>query len=384
MYVVERDSSLAAGGKKFIFKIDINGATNLLDPGYTLLAGTTLEQHSADDLVSGLPSGAVVPVNKVKVTNLPSIGYLAGDKPEGLALLDDGRLAVLNDNDFGLDDVALTGDGNIFLQPEPVPVVLGVIDFTQENGLDASDRDNMINVAEWPVFGMYMPDGVASYTVGGQQYFVTANEGDSRDYDEVRIDDLELNASVFDASLLEEENLGRLACSIADGDIDPEQAGYEQLHVYGARSLSIWDAFGNLVYDSGSLLEDVTAMYDPWNFNSTNDENLSFDTRSDAKGPEPEDVVVGQIGDDYYAFLGLERIGGIFIMQVTDPSAPVFVDYVNNRDFIGNAELGLAGDLGPEGLEFVAAEDSPTGHPLLIVGNEVSGTTTVYTVNIAP
>ena len=77
-------------------------------------------------------------------------------------------------------------------------------------------------------------------------------------------------------------------------------------------------------------------------------------------------------------FLGLERIGGIMIYDVTDPTAPVFVEYVNQRDFAAATEA--AGDLAPEGIAFVPADVSPTGAPLLIVANEFSGTTTVYEV----
>ena len=78
----------------------------------------------------------------------------------------------------------------------------------------------------------------------------------------------------------------------------------------------------------------------------------------------------------------LERIGGIVAFDIHDPSAPRFVEYVNNRVFSGDAVAGTAGDLGPEGIDFVPAEDSPTDQPLLVVGNEVSGTTTVYELTV--
>lgn len=43
--------------------------------------------------------------------------------------------------------------------------------------------------------------------------------------------------------------------------------------------------------------------------------------------------------------------------------------------------LDRAGDLGPEALTFVSRKDSPIKRPLVIVGNEVSGTTTVFRVD---
>ena len=82
----------------------------------------------------------------------------------------------------------------------------------------------------------------------------------------------------------------------------------------------------------------------------------------------------------------MERVGGIFVYDVTDPAQAEFVTYTNNRDFTVDydednvAATSLAGDLGPEGLTFVSKEDSPTADALLIAGNEVSGTTTVFSV----
>jgi len=379
MVVIERDSSFDAEGKKFIYRIDLAGATNVL--GATLpVAGKTLEQHTADEIIGG----GVNPVNKVKILNLPSIGYVAGDKPEGLVVLDDGRMVVLNDNDFSVGGGDIPGDGDIVLPAEFAPVVLGIIDFEEvSNGLDASNRDDEINITNWPVLGMYMPDAVDSFTVDGNHYFVTANEGDSRDYDEDRIKDAELDMSLFpDADDLQEnENLGRLKFSLLDGDIDGDDE-LEQIHVYGGRSMSVWDIYGNLVFDSGDLFEQVVARAHPLDFNSTNDENLSFDDRSDDKGPEPEGVEIGVIGDTTYAFITLERIGGIVILDVTDPYDTQYVSYVNTRNFLGNPEYGAAGDLAPETMVFIPAADSPTGAPLLVVANEVSGTTTVFKVNL--
>ncbi len=119
-----------------------------------------------------------------------------------------------------------------------------------------------------------------------------------------------------------------------------------------------------------------------WAFNANNDETPSGDSRSDDKGVEPESVVVGQVQGRTYAFVGLERIGGVMVFDITDPRKPSYVDYVNERDWDAegeDAEAGL-GDMGAEGLAFMPASDSPSGAALLVVANEVSGSTTVYEV----
>lgn len=251
-------------------------------------------------------------------------------------------------------------------------------------GLDASKDDGAIDITTHPVQGMYMPDAIASYeTPGGEEFVVTANEGDAREYDgfeeEVEVQDLTLDPEAFpDAEELQkEENLGGLKVTSTSPQ-GPD--GYTELHSFGARSVSILDRSGQMVWDSGDAFEQLVAAHHPEDFNSTNDENDSFDNRSDNKGPEPEGVTVGAIGEQRYAFVGLERDSGIAVVDVTDPASAGVVGYATDRDFSGDAEAGTAGDLGPEGLHFIAAGDSPTGEPLLIVGNEVSGTTTIWQV----
>ncbi|PVV06950.1 MAG: alkaline phosphatase [gamma proteobacterium symbiont of Ctena orbiculata] len=262
-----------------------------------------------------------------------------------------------------------------------------------ENALDVSNRDDMINIANWPIKGMYQPDAITSYKFHGRTFIVTANEGDSRDYDgfseEERVKDLDLDAEAFpDAATLQaDENLGRLKTTTVNGDIDGD-GDFDEIYSYGARSFSIRNARGKLVYDSADDFERITAELLPNDFNSNNDENDSFDSRSDDKGPEPEGVAVGEIEDRTYAFIGLERVGGIMVYDITNPYRVSFVDYLNNRDFSVDAELPdgstnpLVGDLGPEGITFIAEDDSPVESPLLVVGNEVSGTTTIYAIDV--
>ncbi|NEO42575.1 MAG: calcium-binding protein [Moorea sp. SIOASIH] len=377
LFVIERDSAVGDTAKKFIFQIDLTAATNLLAPDApTLPTDSTLEQLSADDL----DALGIQAVNKIKVTNLPSIGYLAGDKPEGLALLDDGKLAVLNDNDFGVLDQQIPVDGSVPLNPNLTPVLLGLIDLGENNALDASNEDNGINIQNWPVFGLYQPDGIASFEANGQTYYVTANEGDIRDEEE-RIANLTLDPEAFpDAETLQPESqLGRLRISTIDGDLDND-GDFDQLFSYGGRSFSIWDEFGNLVFDSGDDFERITAQQVPELFNSSGTPD-TFDDRSDNQGPEPEGIVTGVINDRTYTFIGLERIGGVIVYDVTNPTAPEFVQYLPN-DNGGNPDDPV--DREPEGLTFIPVEDSPNGEPLLIVAQEASQTITVFSVNPGP
>lgn len=263
---------------------------------------------------------------------------------------------------------------------------LGFADHSRQGqGLDTSDRDSAINIANWPVLGMYQPDGIASFSVAGETFLITANEGDAREYtgtpgfvEEARVSSLNLDPSVFvnGAFLKQNANLGRLNVSKAMGNTDGD-GDYDALYSFGARSFSILTSSGVRIYDSGDDIEQLTAATYPLNFNASNSNN-TFDDRSDNKGPEPEGVTTGEAYGRIFAFIVLERIGGVLVYDVSDPFAPQFVQYINNRNFLAAANTAAAGDLGPEGVHFIKEGDSPTGKPLLVVANEVSATTTVY------
>ncbi len=252
-------------------------------------------------------------------------------------------------------------------------VALGTKDWSALT-LDASDRDDGINLTNWEVRGLYQPDGIAAYSVGGVSYLVTANEGDSRDYDgyseEARIKDLALDPALYPAAYADtiqaNETLGRLktTTAVAEGDT--------ALYTLGGRSFSIWNgATSALVYDSAADFEHITAAQTPELFNADSGDPEAVDTRSDDKGPEPESVVLGAINGRTYAFIGLERgPGGVMVYDVTNPQAPAFVRYVP----------GHAGDISPEGLAFIPAAQSPTGNALLVIAHEVTGSTTVYEI----
>jgi hypothetical protein len=242
-------------------------------------------------------------------------------------------------------------------------------------GLDASDQDGGINIRPWPIKGMFLPDGIAAYNVRGQNYLVTANEGDTRDWpgfrEDVRLSTRTLDTNVFPngADLKRTNNLGRLAVSSVDGDIDHD-GDLDEIYSYGGRSFSIWTATGDLVFDSGDQIEQLTAAVFPTRFNA-----------SPSKGPEPEGVTIGKAFGRTLAFIVLERIGGVVVYDISDPFEPALVDYVNTRVFTSPFNFATAGDLGPEGVIFIEADDSPNGKPLIVVTHEVSGSTVVYQVN---
>jgi len=285
-------------------------------------------------------------------------------------------------------------------------VGLGLKDHSIEgNALEASDQNpnGPINIRNWPVHGMYQPDAIHAVTLQGRTYVITANEGDARDYpgfsEELRLGNaayaLDPVAFPNAAELKAPTALGRLTVSTATGDLDGD-GDFDRIDVFGARSVSILDQQGRMVWDSGEmferLAEQLDIVRDPANgktlFNTTSTAN-SRKNRSDDKGVEPESVTVGEVDGRTYAFVGLERDGGIVVLDVSEPTAPGYVAYANNRKFPRNAAGGFlncasagvdCGDLGPEGLTFVPAAQSPTSKALLIVSNEVSSTTTIWEI----
>ena len=298
------------------------------------------------------------------------------------------------------------------------------------NEIDASNRDGGVNIRSWNVFGTYMPDAIDAYEVNGSLYLVTANEGDGREYvtdaddeaactaaggfefddgdcfhylDEIRIGDIADTGATFAPDLLarlgagfeDDANLGRLkvltdlgvtgtCATLATTGQPGADCVYENLYSFGARSFTIWDvATLRPVFDSGNDFEVITANQLADSFNASNDDNEG-DDRSDDKGPEPEAVEIAEINGNIYAFIGLERVGGVMVYNVSNPNAASFVQYINMRDFALDAEddIETVGDLGPEDIKFIPASDSPSGEALLLVSNEVSGTLAVFSVAV--
>ncbi|TNE75118.1 MAG: alkaline phosphatase [Gammaproteobacteria bacterium] len=323
--------------------------------------------------------------------------------------LHDGQSSVAQD--FEPEYVAVSPDGSeawVTLQENNAVAVVDIAQASVKsivalgtknhgipgNELDVSDKDDAVNITSWPVKGMYMPDSIKAIEINGEVYYLTANEGDAREYDafveEIRFEDAPLadvapfNLGQWDFT--DETGVGRLTTTLtADTDGDGE---LDQALAFGGRSFSILNSAGQMIADSGNQFEVITANLLGDDFNNDNDEN-SGDSRSDAKGPEPEAIEAARINGHTYAFIGLERTGGIMVYDISNPYSPEYVQYLNNRDFDyaieddiddGSEPAHAAGDLGPESILYVSAADAPGDRPLLIVGNEVSGTTTIYEI----
>lgn len=302
-------------------------------------------------------------------------------EPEYIAVSDDGRTAwvtLQENNAIAVLDVRSARITDI--RP------LGFKDHNLAGmGMDTA-RDASVRIGPVPVKGMYLPDAIAAFQAQGRTWLITANEGDARDYNPGFREESTvasycaagLDPTVFAdaAALLGTARLGGLTITnTPNGDRTGKNAQglCTELYSFGARSFSIWNTDIQRVADSGEDLERLTSNLPNVNFNASNTNN-TFDSRSTSKGPEPEGVTVARFGARTFAFLGLERVGGVAVYDVSEPSRPRQVSYLNTR----NGAAG--GDRGPEGLTYIAPQDSPTGEPLLVVGHESSGTTAVYRI----
>lgn len=251
------------------------------------------------------------------------------------------------------------------------------------------------------LLGIRMPDGIAAFTVEGATYLVTANEGDAREWGDEDQGTFYLSEDERDFSeegvtsptgAITAENSGLEGKVVFFKTEDFDGLDPEKDYVFGGRSFTVFQATENgleEVFTSGDDFEALTAQYVPEYFNASND-NAVLDDRSGKKGPEAESVTVGTVDGKTYAFVALERTGGVMAYDVTDPEAITFVNYVNTRDFgttvegseeYEDGELDkwvTGGDVAPEGLLFLDAASSPNGEPMLLAACEVSGTVAVY------
>ncbi|WP_178862228.1 choice-of-anchor I family protein [Thiomicrorhabdus cannonii] len=396
------------------YTIDPEGEIAVIDITWNGTAlNTTLTELGFTDFNVGGTRHAELPTDKMVIDGF-NASVAQNVEPEYIAVSSDSQtayVALQENNAIAVVDLETKQIDRIFgmgFKDHSIP----------GNELDASQKDG-VNIKNWPVMGMYMPDSIASMTFNGKTYLLTANEGDSRadwlanvtdqaaceasgyffdagdncvdefsakDYysaDNVTLVDSEGNPfASANGGFGEDNELYRLKFSYHTTVTKNGGTEFTKLYAYGGRSFSIYDAeTGEQVFDSGSDFEVITANRFGEGFNNDNAETTG-DDRSDNKGPEPEALTVGQINGHTYAFIGLERMGGIMVYDVSNPFSPTFEQYINNRDMTQQAEDDVNGDYGPEGFKFVSAEHSPSGKPMLMVGNEVSGSTTFYTIEV--
>jgi DNA-binding beta-propeller fold protein YncE len=351
----------------------------------------------------------------------PNAGFSQEIEPEYMAIAGDDTKAyatLQENNAIAVIDLAPGHERVERIEP------LGFKNFMKPGcGLDASDKDGANRIQNLPVFGLYQPDGVACFESDGARYLVTANEGEDRERDDFteavqfgKLKNAQSKGGKKSSAIDEEsfakqlgadntmrvqdlskpENMGRLKVSSLRGDDDGD-GDFDRVFCFGGRSVSIWkvSADGSIAqaWDSGDEIERVISLQMPKAFNMDSVKSPSRDARSNSKGPEPETPIVATINGVRILFCVLERAGGIMSWNISDPSHPKFLAYVNPRD--PNVDLDIdtdkdgkpdnaleAGDIAPEGILYIAPEQSPNGKPLLVVCNEGSGNVTIYEIEV--
>lgn len=384
------------------YSVDPEGSISIIDITNNVIADTAINidfkaynnkqtELEAQGVVFANPNGRTINGNLINTTVAMDL------EPEYVSISKDNKYAYVSIQENNALAIVNLQDNSLELKG------LGFKEWSSLQ-LDASDKDGGVNFKSYPgLYGMYQPDTISSFSWKGANFIVTANEGDAREYffdttdeadciakggldydeddgclayiDESRVEDLTLAAN-FDYLNNDDDDIGRLKVTTIKGDTNND-GQYESLYGYGARSFTIWDSNGLVVFDSGDDIARITASVHGESFNNNEDEN-NGDSRSDDKGAEPEALAIGKIDDRTFAFIGLERMGGIMAYDITNPYNVQFEDYFYNRGLIKGANI--TGDLAPEGMVFVSAEQSATGNPLLIVGNEISGSIAVWEI----
>ena len=257
---------------------------------------------------------------------------------------------------------------------------------------DTSDRDSGAGLRNYAnVVGASQPDAIASFKVGSGHYFVTANEGDAREYtclnDDQRGSSLKVDSRRFPnwSTLSANAALGRAKVNPTIGDRDGD-GDIDTIHLRGSNSMTMYRN-GIALWDSGELLDQIQIKaFGVANINGSH--SLSSDKstmnyvgqdRSDDKGSEPEGVAVGMVGNTRVAILGLERMTALAVFDITQPRSPVFQEWLQMLP----AKATPAKDVkhwSPEGIVFVSADKSPSGKALIITSYELSGSISIHQI----
>lgn len=359
------------------YKVDPEGTISIIDISGGVASLTQAQVKTAGFAAftpQTLPAGVRIYGPGASIAQDIEPEYIAvspGSKTAYVTLQENNALAIVD-----IEAARVTSIAPLGLKPH----------WREENSMDASDRDGGVSMRTWTVWGMYQPDAIAAHVAAdGNLYLLTANEGDSRDYpgfSEIeRVSALKLDPARYPQAAENQlaSEMGRLTVTKATGDLDGD-GDIDMIHSLGARSFSVWSPAGELLWDSANQFETIGRLNYPEAFNASNSSH-ALDSRSDDKGPEPEAIIVATIRNKPYAFIGLERQSNILIYDMSDPLNPRYVGQHGNRNNAAAPNTEAAGDLGPEGLLFIPASESPTGAMLLVASNEISGTVTIWRVN---
>ncbi|MGC6484031.1 MAG: choice-of-anchor I domain-containing protein [Synechococcus sp.] len=416
-YVIDRDSGTATNSNKSILELDLRNATNVLGMDWLGTIGVDQpEGLDAPALTDALASASIMPVQQVELLNLPSVGVDPRfDKPEGLALKN-GQFVVGFDNDFlksgtrpdnHLAYISYTAtpvdtsdkDGAVnpsqkdfygLRMPDAIAtfVIDGETYTATANEGDGRVRPDAVNFEA-------TADGTYSYGTNQVNGFVQAIEDAiTGNILYIYADATTGNGNQFDAETGDEFFISMQYCAIADDDFysDEKRAGKldnpssnvivsvdgegrlktiqdlnskEVLYGFGGRGFSIFDSKGNLVFDSGSLTEELAVELGVYN-----------DKRSDDKGTEVEGITTGVINGRTYAFVGLERAQSSTILQfdISNPAKSVFVQALQNPNSISAEGLQV---ITIDGVAYLQASNEVTGHlDTYRIENKTIGSTT--------
>lgn len=362
-----------------------------VQPDMVTFAGNIALSANEGEPREGYGTGAIDPTGSVTAVDIsaanPAAKTITFEKfdAQRAALVEDGvilKKGAAPSVDLEPEYIAASGTkAYVALQEANAIATLDLesLEFTAVNGLGFKDhsvqgngldmrKDDKAEVKTENVYGVYMPDGLATFTAGGKTYLVTANEGDAREWGDG--DNAYENVDKF--TIDGEEKVEAL--------INEEHDGLEEGKHYllGARSFSVWDTEDmSLAFDSGDMIESYIAASEDYSayFNCSNDD-VELDSRSRKKGPEPEAVNVQTIDGKTYAFVALERQGGVMMFDITDLENVEIVSYANSRDYTAD----MAGDVAPESVAFVPAADALNEKNMLVVANENSGTIAIYSM----
>lgn len=306
-------------------------------------------------------TNALDPAGSVSIINLGT-GVVTTSGNLNTALRTGSNLRTNTGMDFEPEYIAVNAAGTKAYVTLQEANGMGVLDiatgqFDKVTGLGAKDfsaagnridpkNDGSIGLTAVNAKGLYMPDGIASYEHNGQTFLVMANEGDFREDDADRVTAATVNPALSGTLM---SNLRVSAADSTPGS----------LFTAGARSFSIRDVDGNLVYDSGEILDReaiALGIYD--------------DGRSRDKGVEPEGIAIMEINGRTIAFVGLERTtkAAVAAFDITDPTQVSFLRM-----------LVADGSVSPEGLKgFRIGNEYYLG-----LSNEVTNTTTAFHLTTA-